>query len=62
MAANNNKASKERVTLLFCANMDGSEKLKPVFIANAENQRCFNHKGLRNKTYLFTITQINLHG
>ena len=30
MAINKNKVSKEGVALLFCANMDGSEKLKSV--------------------------------
>ena len=47
--ANKNKVSKERVTLLFCSNMDGSEKLKPIFIANAENPRCFNHKRIKKQ-------------
>ena len=36
-------------TLLFCANMEGSEKLKPVFISNAENPRCFNHKRIKKQ-------------
>ncbi len=49
MAANKNKVSKERVTLLFCSYMDGSEKLKPIFIVNAENPRCFNHKRIKKQ-------------
>lgn len=35
------KLSKERVTLLFAVNMDGSEKLKPLFIGKSAKPRCF---------------------
>lgn len=35
------KRSKERVTLLLCSNMDGSEKLKPVMIGKSKKPRCF---------------------
>lgn len=35
------KKSKQRVTILFCTNMDGSEKLKPLVIGKSENPRCF---------------------
>lgn len=35
------KHSKERVTCLFAANMDGSEKLKIVLIGKSEKPRCF---------------------
>ncbi|XP_050522274.1 tigger transposable element-derived protein 4-like [Daktulosphaira vitifoliae] len=35
------KLSKERVTLLFAVNMDGSEKLKPLFIGKSAKPRCY---------------------
>ncbi|XP_019894080.1 tigger transposable element-derived protein 6-like [Musca domestica] len=35
------KHSKERVTLLFAANMDGTEKLKPLLIGKSAKSRCF---------------------
>ncbi|KAL4083749.1 hypothetical protein QTP88_029065 [Uroleucon formosanum] len=35
------KLSKERVTLLFAVNMDGSEKLRPLFIGKSAKPRCF---------------------
>lgn len=35
------KSSKERVTLLFAANMDGSEKLKPLMVGKSAKPRCF---------------------
>lgn len=35
------KLSKERVTLLFATNMDGSEKLRPVMIGKSAKPRCF---------------------
>jgi len=40
------KGSKERVTLLLAANMDGSEKLKPVMIGKSAKPRCF--KGIKS--------------
>ncbi|XP_060836454.1 tigger transposable element-derived protein 6-like [Rhopalosiphum padi] len=35
------KLSKERVTLLFAVNMDGPEKLRPLFIGKSAKPRCF---------------------
>lgn len=35
------KRSKERITVLLGANMDGSEKLKPLVIGKFKNPRCF---------------------
>lgn len=35
------KISKERITVLVCANMNGSEKLKLVVIGKSQNPRCF---------------------
>ncbi|KAK9679721.1 DDE superfamily endonuclease [Popillia japonica] len=34
------KASKERLTVLACANSDGSEKLRLLVIGKAKNPRC----------------------
>jgi hypothetical protein len=41
LPANHVAVEKERLTLLFCANMSGSEKLKPVLIGKSANPRCF---------------------
>ena len=41
MSANSVKSEKERLILLFCANADGSEKLKPVCIGKSANPRYF---------------------
>ena len=41
MDCNNTKICKERVSLLLTANMDGSDKLKPLVIGKSENPRCF---------------------
>jgi len=40
------KQSKERLTVLLCANADGSDKLKPLIIGKAKNPRCF--KNVKN--------------
>ena len=40
LPANHVKVNKERLSLLFCANMSGTEKLKPVVIGYFENPRC----------------------
>ena len=42
------KLSKERLTLMLCANASGSDKLKPVIIGKYENPRCM--KGINKKT------------
>ena len=40
------KKSKERVTVMFCANMDGSDKCKLAVIGKFQNPKCF--KNVRN--------------
>lgn len=40
-ACHGGKRSKERITLLFCANMNGTEKLKPLMIGKSKSPRCF---------------------
>lgn len=35
------KHRKERLTIMFCANMDGSEKIKPLVIGKSKKPRCF---------------------
>ena len=37
----NVKVSKERLSILFCSNWSGNEKLKPVVIGKFKNPRCF---------------------
>ena len=39
--ARGSKRSKVRVTLALCANMDGSIKIKPLFIGKAKSPRPF---------------------
>lgn len=39
------KSSKERITALVCANMDGSEKLRLLVIGKSKNPRCL--KGIK---------------
>jgi hypothetical protein len=38
---NDGNKSKDRLTILFCCNSDGSEKLKPLVIGKSKNQRFF---------------------
>ena len=40
------KKSKERMTALMCANMDGSDKLAPLIIGRFKKPRCF--RGVRS--------------
>ncbi|KAF8670831.1 CENP-B ARS binding protein-like protein [Rhizoctonia solani] len=35
------KLDKKRITYMFCANMDGSDKLPPLIIGRAKQPRCF---------------------
>jgi len=35
------KNSKERITVMLAANMDGSQKIKPLIIGKFVNPRCF---------------------
>lgn len=44
-AATGSKKAKERLSILFCANSDGSEKLKPLVIGKSKNPRCFKQAG-----------------
>lgn len=37
----NGKYSKDRITLMVCTNMSGSEKLKPLIIGRSKKPRCF---------------------
>lgn len=39
-ACHGGKCSKERLTVLLCCNMDGSDKLKPWVIGKFQNPRC----------------------
>ena len=48
--------SKERITILFCCNSDGSEKLKPIVIGKSKNPTCF--KGI-NKSNLGVTYRFN---
>ena len=59
MDANSVKQCKERLTLLLTANMDGSEKLKPLIIGKSLNPRCF--QGL-NRSNLPAIYRANTNG
>jgi hypothetical protein len=45
------KESKQRLTLLLGANMDGSDKLEPLVIGKAANPRCF--KGVKSLPVLY---------
>lgn len=40
------KRSKQRLTVLLCANMSGTHKLKPFVIGKSQNPRCF--KGVKS--------------
>lgn len=53
------KHNKERLTVLLAANMDGSEKFKPLVIGNAMKPRCF--KGVKScpTTYRFNKKSLN---
>ena len=39
------KKSKERVTVLYCKNADGTDKLPPLIIGRLQNPRCFGNGG-----------------
>ena len=40
----NGKKSKERLTIMFCVNSDGMEKIKPLVIGKSANPRCLKGK------------------
>lgn len=44
------KMSKERITVLLCANADGTDKLKPLVIGRSKRPRCF--KNIRDYSAL----------
>ena len=48
LPANSVKVMKERLSVFFCANMDGSEKMRPVVIGSSENPRCFKNINKNN--------------
>ena len=52
------KKSKERLTVLVTANMDGSDKLRPFVIGKSANPRCF--RGI--KKLLVTYNPIKIPG
>ena len=37
------KKDKERITILFCCNASGKNKIKPFVIGKSQKPRCFNH-------------------
>ncbi len=43
------KLSKARITVMPCANMDGSHKLKPLVINNCQKPHCFGRKRINPK-------------
>lgn len=49
-ACHGGELSKERFTVLLCANFDGTEKLTPLVIGHSKNPRCFPKKS-RNDTH-----------
>ena len=48
--AQGTKKVKDRITILFCVNMTGSEILKPLVIGKSSSPRCF--KNFRHETYV----------
>jgi hypothetical protein len=48
------KADKSRVTVLFCVNADGSEKLKPLIIGKYKNPRALNKINRSNLSCQYT--------
>ena len=59
MDPNKVKQCKERLTLMLAANMDGSEKLKPLIIGKSLNPRYF--QGL-NRFNLQAVYRANTNG
>lgn len=51
-ACHGSKKSKERVTVMFCANMDGSDKYKLAVIGKYNNPRCFKNVGILPVQYM----------
>ena len=46
------KQNKDRLTVMLCANMDGSEKLKPLVIGKSKNPRSFKNVRALPVTYI----------
>jgi len=53
------KHSKDRLSILFCCNSDGSEKLKPVVIGKSKNPRDFKKNNIKNVGSLPVIYRNN---
>ncbi|UYV74289.1 TIGD4 [Cordylochernes scorpioides] len=49
------KASKERITILLCCNMDGSGKMQPLVIGKAKQPRCF--RGIKHLPVQYEANQ-----
>ena len=47
------KVCEKRLSLLFCCNMSGTDKLKPIVIGNFENPRCFKNINKANLTAFY---------
>jgi hypothetical protein len=47
------KVDKKRITLAFCANMDGSDKRNTLVIAQAKKPRCFGNKTGRDLGFYY---------
>ena len=41
------KKDKERITVLFCCNASGKNKIKPLVIGKSQKPRCFNHINIK---------------
>jgi hypothetical protein len=41
------KKDKERITILFCCNASGKNKIKPLVIGKSQKPRCFNHINIK---------------
>ena len=53
------KFANQRLTVVFCSNLSGKDKLKPLVIGHSEKPRCFSK---RNITFLLHGNQIRKHG
>ncbi|KAG6940498.1 tigger transposable element derived 2 [Chelydra serpentina] len=47
------KQAKDRLTLLFCVNVTGKHKLKPLCIGKSRMPRCFHHVNVNCLTFLY---------
>ena len=64
-ACNNAKVEKERLSILLCTNMDGSEKIKPMVVYKSETPRCLKNINKSKVNYRWNknawMTQILLN-